>query len=532
MAQGFSIGIYTEEVFSGIHQQMKQDVQQSSSDEQTKQERITALDMRFQEIDEIVHSEEMTNAMREIQKGLATYDPEGKGSSFSLDAYTENALDYVCEEIKERHPETESFQIQTEFDEMQKLVDGDFGKNIAKQGYEGMKLGIASVSESQETISEAEAFVQRQQEQQQKSDTQQTPNMSQTQEVQQESFMGNLGESMKDIFGSKAGMMNVGVGFGTAALTYKLTGSKVLGLAAGVVLPVVLEKMQLLPNATRTVDDCVAKWKSVFDGSYVQEKQVKENILQEQAQNLEHLEGISKSVNGTLGNTLDQIGVNGVVDIRNQMASCGADMASSGVFEVTAQMDSNSLSSLRTMSTGTMSVLEQKVDSMANEDGILSEEFSKDVVAELKNLHDGYAAYSDAATEKLQELYGDNPEMLSQAQLGLEKVMVEQAGPLYDMMQSLDERYGLFEEKDLEYLNEHPIAGLQTYGEYTGLTVAESEPEKCADKETHVAKEDAVQQQQAEATGASHASVQREIPELPYAEPVQGAKAMNLSMEY
>ncbi|MDO4471171.1 MAG: hypothetical protein Q4C84_15160, partial [Bacillota bacterium] len=141
-------------------------------------------------------------------------------------------------------------------------------------------------------------------------------------------------------------------------------------------------------------------------------------------------------------------------------------------------------------------------------------------------------AYSDAATEKLQELYGDNPEMLSQAQLGLEKVMVEQAGPLYDMMQSLDERYGLFEEKDLEYLNEHPIAGLQTYGEYTGLTVAESEPEKCADKETHVAKEDAVQQQQAEATGASHASVQREIPELPYAEPVQGAKDINLSMEY
>lgn len=134
MAQGFSIGMYTEEVFSGIHQKMKQDVQQSSSDEQAKQERITALDMRFQEIDEIVHSEEMTNAMREIQKGLATYDPEGKGFSFSLDAYTENALDYVCEEIKERHPETESFQIQTEFDEMQKLVDGDFGKNIAKQG--------------------------------------------------------------------------------------------------------------------------------------------------------------------------------------------------------------------------------------------------------------------------------------------------------------------------------------------------------------------------------------------------------------
>lgn len=532
MTQGFSIGIYTEDVFAGMHQQMKQDVQQSSLDEQAKQERMTALDTRFQEIDEIVHSEEMTNAMREIQKELATYNPDGKGSDFSLDAYTENALNYVCEEIKERHPDTESFQIQTEFEEMQKLVDGDFGKNIAKQGYEGMKLGIMSVSKSQETMSEAEAFVQRQQEGQQKQDTQQTPNMSQTQEGQQESFMGNLGESMKDIFGSKAGMMNIGVGFGTAVLAYKLTGKKVIGLAAGVVLPVVLEKMQLLPNATRTVDDCVAKWKSVFDGSYVQEKQVKENILQEQAQNLEHLDDISKSVNGTVGNTLDQIGVDGVVDIRRPMAGCGADMAGSGVFEVTAQMDSNSLSSLRTMSTGTMSVLEQKVDSMANEDGTLSEEFSKDVVAELKNLHDGYAAYSDAATEKLQELYGDNPEMLSQAQLGLEKVMVEQAGPLYDMMQSLDERYGLFEEKDLEYLNEHPIAGLKTYGEYTGLTVAESEQEKSAEKETNVAQEDAVQQQQAEATGSSHASVQREIPELPYVESVPGAKDMNRAMEY
>ena len=533
MAQGFSIGIYTENVFASMHQQMKRDVEQSSSDEQAKQERITALDMRFQEIDEIVHSEEMTNAMREIQKELATYDPNGKGSSFSLDAYTENALYYVCEEIKERHLETESFQIQTDFDEMQKLIDGDFGKNLAKQGYEGMKLGIASVSESQGTISEAEAFVQqqRQQEQQQKQDIQQMPNMLQTQAVQQESFVGNLGKSMKDIFGSKAGMMNVGVGFGTAVLTSKLTGNKIFGLAAGVVLPVVLEKMQLLPNATRTVDDCVAKWKSVFDGSYVQEKQVKENILQEQAQNLEYLDDISKSVNGTVGNTLDQIGVDGVVDIRRPMASCGADMAGSGVFELTAQMDSNSLSSLRTMSTGTMSVLEQKVDRMANEDGTLSEEFSKDVVAELKNLHDGYAAYSDAATEKLQELYGDNPEMLSQAQLGLEKVMVEQAGPLYDMMQSLDECYGLFEEKDLEYLNEHPIAGLKTYGEYTGLTVVESEPEKSAKKETNVAKEDATQQQ-AEATGSSHASVQREIPELPYVELVPGAKDMNLSMEY
>ena len=56
MAQGFSIGIYTENVFASMHQQMKRDVEQSSSDEQAKQERITALDMRFQEIDEIVHS--------------------------------------------------------------------------------------------------------------------------------------------------------------------------------------------------------------------------------------------------------------------------------------------------------------------------------------------------------------------------------------------------------------------------------------------------------------------------------------------
>lgn len=532
---GFNVKVYTEQVFDACQAVMMEKLNQQSqngTDAETIKKETEALNQRFEQVSTVINDTDMQQMMENTQGQVDQMVEKKEGTaSFSLEQYTQNVIEAVHNKVAQQFDGSDvqgQTEITNDFQEMQTIMQSEDAKSVMQtmQGQLDTQMGVATEHTT---------------EQQQTQDVQNTQDMSQDQRTVQEepeTWSGNLKNAVTQYFQEEDGSLDwkkTGVFFaeavGLSAIASKVTGNKLLGTAIGVVAPVLLQKLELLPDGSKSMQEYVDNLKGVFDGTYAKEEASKDMVVEQQSQNINALHDISNSTNELAAQSVDGVGVDGVTDLKNQMASCGADMAGSGVFTLTSHMDSQSLSALKEMSTGTMSVFEQKVDNLAGEDGILTEEYKKDVVAELKNLHDGYAAYSDAANAKLQELYGDNPETLSQAQLGLEKVMAEQAGPLYDMMQSLDERYGLLDEKDMEYLNEHPIGGMKSYGEYTGVSVNDTvSMTNEAESNGNVAKEDAVQQQQAESTGAEHASKQREIPELPYETSPQ--MESGLSMNY
>ena len=79
----------------------------------------------------------------------------------------------------------------------------------------------------------------------------------------------------------------------------------------------------------------------------------------------------------------------------------------------------------------------------------------------------GVEAYSDAATQAIEEQYADDPEKKQQATQGLENLMRQTVGESYGMIYKADNTYDFLSEADRKELDSMDIAGVNaSYSDY------------------------------------------------------------------
>lgn len=263
----------------------------------------------------------------------------------------------------------------------------------------------------------------------------------------------------------------------TGLLVGKVTGSKTLGAIAGLAGTKLLQEMELLPDSFSGIGDYINHIKSYFNGEHQASENMADQVAQQTVLDGQKVNALGDSM-GTVREVANGLGTEGSVSIADKMRQSGIEMGQTGVFNLTGQMSDSQLSPLQMVSEGNMDVFAQKVNQLADENGQLSDEMKADVLAECKTLYDGFEAYAQGASEQLNQLHGDNPDVLANSEFGLQRVMSCEVQPFYETMKELNEKYQFMSEEDLAYFKgTDNMPGYTAMQQYDDGSLSTSQPD-------------------------------------------------------
>lgn len=295
------------------------------------------------------------------------------------------------------------------------------------------------------------------------------------------------------------------------AVLGKVTGHKVVGTAIAVAGTKLLQEMELLPKSFSEVGEYINRMKSYFNGEHQQEQAEKQVFQDQVTKDGKEIASLGDSFH-EMRNVSKEMGADGVTSLQEQMRVAGAQMGQTDVFVAVGQMSDAQLQPLQMSSQGNMQVLETTVRNLAK-DGALSDAQKTDVVAEFKNIYDGFQAYSEGAKEAYGASHEGDTVVFDQ---GLQRVMSQEMGPFYETMQSLQKEYQLFSEEDLAHFKGTDV--LPGYAN-TGVETPTVEPSQA---QTEVSQDVQVSKEQS----SVHTKKDRPLPTI------RGGSGMSMDMEY